>query len=186
MPTVALAQFEDLVAYGLCALVDGDPNLEVIADRIPPDELDAVLARTRPDVCVLNLGTLRTPARVRELAGAHSTRFIVLGNHPSGVECNQMLAFGAAGMLSKATEARDVLNAIHLASRGLSILPGNPAAHSETLTAREADVLEHLQAGRSNAEIAAALHVGTETVRTHARSVFRKLGVSNRRELRGR
>jgi LuxR family maltose regulon positive regulatory protein len=51
------------------------------------------------------------------------------------------------------------------------------------LTAREADVLEHLQAGRSNGEIAAALCVGIETVRTHARSVYRKLGVTTRRDL---
>jgi DNA-binding NarL/FixJ family response regulator len=184
--SVALARFEDLVAYGLRALVDGDPNLDVVADDISPEDLDAVLGRDRPDVCVLNLGSLPSPARVRELSGAHATRLVVLGNRPSSVECNQMLAFGASGMLSKATEARDVLNAIHLASRGLLILPGNPAAQSETLTRREADVLEHLQAGRSNAEIAAALHVGTETVRSHARSIFRKLGVRTRRELIGR
>ena len=52
------------------------------------------------------------------------------------------------------------------------------------LTAREAEVLELLRTGRSNAEIAAALHVSIETVRTHARHVYRKLGVGTRRELR--
>ena len=45
-------------------------------------------------------------------------------------------------------------------------------------------MLELLQGGRSNAEIAASLHVGVETVRTHARNIYRKLGVSSRRELR--
>ena len=54
------------------------------------------------------------------------------------------------------------------------------------LTPREADVLELLQSGRSNAEIAQALHVGIETVRTHARRIYRKLGVRTRRELRAR
>jgi DNA-binding CsgD family transcriptional regulator len=44
-------------------------------------------------------------------------------------------------------------------------------------------VLELLQQGRSNSEIAGILHVGKETVRTHARSIYRKLGVQNRREL---
>ena len=58
--------------------------------------------------------------------------------------------------------------------------PSGPAP----LTPREADVLELLQAGHSNAEIAGALHVGIETVRTHARHIYRKLGVSTRRELR--
>ena len=44
-------------------------------------------------------------------------------------------------------------------------------------------MLELLQLGRSNAEIAMALSVGIETVRTHARSIYRKLGVRTRREL---
>jgi DNA-binding NarL/FixJ family response regulator len=51
------------------------------------------------------------------------------------------------------------------------------AGGPELLTPREAEVLELLQSGRSNAEIADALHVGIETVRTHARRVYRKLGV---------
>jgi DNA-binding NarL/FixJ family response regulator len=57
--------------------------------------------------------------------------------------------------------------------------PGGP----EPLTSREADVLALLQEGRSNAEIALALQVGVETVRTHARNIYRKLGVRTRREL---
>jgi hypothetical protein len=51
------------------------------------------------------------------------------------------------------------------------------------LTRREAEVLPLLQLGRSNAQIALALQVGIETVRTHARNIYRKLGVSSRREL---
>ena len=53
----------------------------------------------------------------------------------------------------------------------------------DPLTAREADVLELLRLGRSNAEIAAELHVSVETVRTHVRRIYRKLGVRTRREL---
>ncbi len=102
-----------------------------------------------------------------------------------------MLAFGATACLAKGTEGRDVLNAIHLASRGLHVMP--PASADtlapegpDILTPREADVLELLQTGRSNAEIANTLHVGVETVRTHARRIYRKLGVATRRELRPR
>jgi DNA-binding NarL/FixJ family response regulator len=51
------------------------------------------------------------------------------------------------------------------------------------LTARESDVLELLQDGQTNSAIAAALDIGIETVRTHARSIYRKLGVPSRREL---
>jgi DNA-binding CsgD family transcriptional regulator len=52
------------------------------------------------------------------------------------------------------------------------------------LTPREAEVLDLLRSGRSNAEIAQTLHVSIETVRTHARRIYRKLGVKTRRELR--
>jgi DNA-binding NarL/FixJ family response regulator len=97
-----------------------------------------------------------------------------------------MLSFGATACLAKSTEARDVVHAIHLASRGLHVLPpaGADAGRPDLLTEREAEVLELLQSGRSNAENAAALHVSVETVRTHARRIYRKLGVRTRRDLR--
>jgi DNA-binding NarL/FixJ family response regulator len=102
-----------------------------------------------------------------------------------------MLSFGATACLAKSTESRDVLHAIHLASRGLHVLPpvepsGPPALGPEVLTPREAEVMELLRAGRSNAEIARDLHVSIETVRTHARRIYRKLGIKTRRELRAR
>jgi DNA-binding NarL/FixJ family response regulator len=53
----------------------------------------------------------------------------------------------------------------------------------DLLTPREADVLELLQEGQTNAQIAHALSIGVETVRTHARNIYRKLGVSSRRDL---
>ncbi len=62
--------------------------------------------------------------------------------------------------------------------------PSEPSG-PELLTPREAEVLEKLRAGASNAQIARELHVGIETVRTHARAIFRKVGVRSRRELRG-
>jgi DNA-binding CsgD family transcriptional regulator len=79
-----------------------------------------------------------------------------------------------------------VLNAIHLASRGLQLTPRQGRGvlpGSGLLTAREADVLAGLQQRRSNAQIAAELHVSIETIRTHVRHIYRKLGVSSRREL---
>jgi len=92
--------------------------------------------------------------------------------------------------MSKETQARHILSAIHLASRGLHVVPKTAREFGleeppgpELLTQREADVLKLLQQSLSNSEIAGVLHVGKETVRTHARSIYRKLGVQNRREL---
>jgi DNA-binding NarL/FixJ family response regulator len=188
--TIVVGRFEDLVGRGLRSLITEDDNIELLAFDVELDTVDAALAEHQPKVAILNFGSLRTPVEVHRLHAAHpETRLLVLANRPTPSECNQMLAFGATACLSKETQARDILNAIHLASRGLHVLPRTVADFTaepmgpELLTPREADVLEHLQAGRSNAEIALALSVSVETVRTHRRNIYRKLGVRTRREL---
>ena len=190
MPTVALAHFEDLIARGLRALIEEDESLELIGYDLDEPALRAALAGRAPDVTLLNFGSLRTPYDVHELHTSFpATRFIVLASRPTPSEANQMISFGATACLGKETQGRDVLSAIHLASRGLHVLPKArvtnlyEAAGPESLTSREADVLSLLQQGHSNAEIALALSVGIETVRTHVRNVLRKTGVDSRREL---
>jgi DNA-binding NarL/FixJ family response regulator len=173
-------------------LVEEDDHLDLVAAGIPHDDLRTVLGTYHPQVAILNFGSLRSPSELRDLHQEFpNTHLVVLANRPTPSECRQMLGFGATACLAKSTQARDVLHAIHLASRGLHVLP--PAGIEvqaqvgpELLTPREADVLDLLQSGRSNAEIAQALHVSVETVRTHARRVYRKLGVRTRRELRAR
>lgn len=188
--TVLLARFEDLISAGLRTLIGEDRNIRIVAVDVAGDELSAMIAEHEPRVALLNFGSLRAPAEVRRLSRAHpATRLVVLANHPTPGECAQLLALGATACLGKEVEARDVLTTIHLASRGLHVLPHATHATATTpllpdvLTPREADVLDQLQLGRSNGEIALALSVSVETVRTHARSVFRKLGVKGRREL---
>ena len=193
MPTVLGAKFEDLVAIGLRVLISDDPNLELLTDAVTMDGLETAIDRHRPDVVLLNYGTLGSPGRVLQLHRSHpDTRIVVLANRPTAAECNQMLSFGATACLSKDTEARDIVNAIHLASRGMHLLPRSAAAGgllgsgiqgAELLTPREAQVLELLQDGAPNAEIANELSIGIETVRTHARHIYRKLGIGSRREL---
>jgi DNA-binding NarL/FixJ family response regulator len=189
--TVVIARFDDLLARGLRELIDGDRNLEILAAEVEHRRIPVVLRAHDPDVAILDAGALAKLADVRELSGGHpGTRLVLLANDLSAAECAQLLAFGASACLSSNTQSRDVLNAIHLASRGLQVVPrtasgshGGPAAVGGMLTRREAEVLPLLQLGRSNAQIALALQVGIETVRTHARNIYRKLGVSSRREL---
>jgi DNA-binding NarL/FixJ family response regulator len=187
--SVALSRFEDIVGLGLRTLILSDDNLRLVVDDVTRGEVAGAIARFRPDVAVLNYGSLGAASELRDLhAQFPQTRLLVLANRPQPAESRQLLAFGATACLSKSTEARDVLHAIHLASRGLQVLPPStleaPAHGPDLLTAREAQVMELLQAGRSNAQIAHELHVSIETVRTHARRVYRKLGVATRRELR--
>jgi DNA-binding NarL/FixJ family response regulator len=189
---VALADFEDIIARGLRSLIEEDPNLSLVADRLPHPGLARALAIHEPDVAILNFGSLSSAAELRDLhRECPEIRLVILANRPTTAECRQLIAFGATACLGKSTQARDVLHAIHLAWRGLHVLP--PATVEiaepvgpELLTAREGDVLELLQSGRSNAEIAQALHVSIETVRTHTRRIYRKLGVRTRRELHAR
>ena len=191
--TLVASKFEDLVNVGLKQLISEDPNLTLAASEVPPDRVEDAIRKHEPTVALLNFGSLRTPAQVFELHQAFpQTRIVVLANRPTAAECNQMLSFGATACLSKETEARDIIHSIHLASRGMHVLPRSAAAGgtnglslegSDLLTPREADVLELLQEGATNAQTAQRLSIGIETVRTHARNIYRKLGISSRRDL---
>jgi NarL family two-component system response regulator LiaR len=192
--TVIAATFEDLVAIGLRQIVSEDENLELVAEGVPLDELEQAIKQHEPAVVLLNFGSLPSSAYVYQLhQQAPDTRIVVLANRPSAAECNQLLSFGATACVSKETQGRDIINALHLASRGMHVMPRSAAAagpadrldipEPDLLTAREADVLELLQQGCTNAQIANELTIGVETVRTHARNIYRKLGISTRRDL---
>jgi DNA-binding NarL/FixJ family response regulator len=193
MATVVAGKFEDLVAIGLSVLIEDDPSLDLVARDLTLRDIEPVAAKHSPAVVLLDIGALGGPHDLVALRQhLPDARIIVLAHRPTAAECTQLLSFGATGCLSKETEARDIISAIHLASRGMHVLPRSAAAgggverlgsEGSELTAREGEVLELLQDGRTNSEIAEVLSIGVETVRTHARSIYRKLGVPSRREL---
>src|ERR1700681_3569834 len=188
--TVLIARFDDLLARGLRELIESDPSLAIVPSDGERERIPVVLRGHRPDVAILDVGALGKLGEVRELSARHpATRLVLIADEPSTAECAQLLSFGASACLDRGTQSRDVLNAIHLASRGLQVIPRATSGHGagsgaggRLLTRREAEVLPLLQQGRSNAQIALVLQVGVETVRTHARNIYRKLGVSSRRE----
>jgi DNA-binding NarL/FixJ family response regulator len=197
--TVVLAHFDDLFAGGLRELIERDQSLELVAVDVEHRRIGVVLRAHRPDVAILDLGALAKPVEVRELSARHpATHLVLIGHAPAPIESAQLLAFGASACLGRETQSRDVINAIHLASRGLRVTPHAPVTGADAgglgsasaktaagglLSRREAEVLPLLQRGDSNAQIALALGVSVETIRTHARNIYRKLGVASRREL---
>lgn len=194
--TIVSARFEDLVSIGLQKLINEDTNLQLLHCDCELKDLELVVEREQPAVVLLNFGSLPNAAWVYQLHQSRpETRIVVLANRPTPAEANQILSFGATACISKETQGRDIINAIHLASRGMRVLPRQTAGpadpldryeqlpEADILTAREANVLQLLQDGMSNAEIAHTLSIGIETVRTHARNIYRKLGVSTRRDL---
>jgi DNA-binding NarL/FixJ family response regulator len=188
MVTLVLGRFPDLLAAGLRAVLAQEERLEVLRADVPISGLQASLTELEPDLAILDLAELRTPIQVHELHEVQpETRLVLLAERATSAECNQLLAFGATAVIPKDVPRHDLLTSLSLAARGMHVMPGSgtlePASGPDLLTPREADVLELLQQGRSNAEIALELVVGVETVRTHARSIYRKLGVSSRRDL---
>jgi DNA-binding NarL/FixJ family response regulator len=189
--TVVVSRFDDLLQGGLRELLGRDDGIETLAEGVEQRRMSVVLSGHRPDVAVLDAQGLDRLSEVRELSRRHpQTKLVLLTDAPSTADCAQVLAFGASACLDTATQSRDVLSAIHLASRGMRLTPDAPSgAHDRysepagLLTAKEAAVLPLLRGGDSNAQIALSLQIGVETVRTHTRNIYKKLGVSSRREL---
>ncbi len=189
--TVLLERFEDLLDRGLRQVIDSDASLEILARDVEHARLGVTLRAHRPRVAILDVDALANLSEVRAFGEAFpGTSLVLLVSRATTAECVQALAFGASAFLGRDTQARDVLSAIHLASRGLQLIPraardgaALPAAGPRLLTRREAEVLPMLQQDDSNAQIAAALGIGVQTVRTHVQNIYRKLGVSSRRQL---
>jgi DNA-binding NarL/FixJ family response regulator len=186
--TVAITRFEDLLALGLQTALEADPSISVVARDVTSERIGSMLRAHTPRVLVLDVGALRDYAQIRELTLEHpGTHLVLLGHRLSSVESAQLLAFGASVCLTTDIQIRDLRHAIHLASRGLQLqlLPASPETQTSEplLTPREGDVLAQLRQNKSNAQTALALGIGVETVRSHARQIYRKLGVSSRRTL---
>src|SRR6478672_784045 len=106
--TVAVGRFDDLVTRGLRALVEEDPSLRLVGAGLGRSELRTLLRSRRPKVAILDVATLASPAEVRELCESFpATRMVLLADRLSSTECAQLLAFGAAACLSRATQSRD-------------------------------------------------------------------------------
>ena len=187
---VLLGQFDDLIAHGMRAILAADDLVELLATDIPMNALEGMVAEIEPDVVVVDRRRLSSPVQVNDLVKAQpETAFVVVIGSASAEEASQLIAFGATGVIAKDIDAEDLRTAVRMASRGMRVMPGfrggleQERAFPDILTPREAEVLELLQRGRSNAEVANELSLGIETVRTHVRNILRKLGVSSRKEL---
>ena len=203
MIRVLVADDQALVRGGLRKLIDGDPELTVVAEA--GDGLLAVDAAraSKPDVAVLDI-------RMPHLDGIEATRRIVaaLGDRVRVLMLTtfglddyvfEALRAGASGFMLKDAPPEELLDAIRVVAGGSALLapavtqaviaefarrlPSAAADESPRLaelTSREREVLILLTRGRSNAEIAADLVVSEATVKTHVAHVLMKLGVRDR------
>lgn len=188
-----------LMRDGIAAALEVDPEIEVVglaADGTEAFELTRELA---PDVVVLDLrmserGGMETLELCSEHAPATKVLILTANENPSNLEA--ALAAGAAGFLTKETDAGELREAVIAVHRGETVLaptlaariaagdPRPPAAeHLPELTARERRILRLLSRGMTDKEIAAEMFVGVRTVQYDLSSVRRKTGLSSRSEL---
>ncbi|MEU6401519.1 response regulator transcription factor [Streptomyces sp. NPDC046985] len=191
-----------LVRLGLADLLDGDEDVEVVAQAA--DGLHAVELATahRVDVALVDVRMPRmdgiaATARLRALP--HPPKIITLTTFDLDEYVYDALAAGADGFLLKDTDPAEILRAVHLVAAGSAML--HPAAarrlidryHRTTrphaadaqsriasLTPREQDVLALLAQGDTNADVAQRLGMRESTVKSHVSRILTTLEVTNR------
>ncbi|MDH3495015.1 MAG: response regulator transcription factor [Acidobacteriota bacterium] len=180
---------QPLIRLGLMTATVRDDDIEVIGQASTGDEGLAMFQEQKPDVTLLSL---RLPdmcaaddlGRFFEIEPA--AKIIVRAEGAGDAEIQASLESGAVGFLSGNVSTDELVTGIKKVHGGTlyvekSISETLDAAQpNEKLTASETDVLHKLVGGMSNAEIAFALDISENTVKTHVRHIFEKMGVSDR------
>ena len=189
--TVVLVDDHRVVTRSLKAYLESFPDLRVVGTAASGEELLEQVASWRPQVIVQDLllpggiDGIETTRRV--LKQQPSVRVVALTASTDEARMMAVLRAGATGYIRKDAEPETLLAAIRAVARGKTYVdPGlmrqvaEAGPPPEELTAREREVLRHLALGQSNKEVAAALAISEETVKTHVAHLLGKLQVENR------
>jgi DNA-binding NarL/FixJ family response regulator len=172
-------------------ILAGDMHVRVLAREVDDDALEFVLARHSPAVAIVDESFKL--ALLERLTHRHpATSVAVFAYSPTPPHGLQYLACGLS-CLAQGASAASVRDAVHAIAEGNRLFIAADGHHVErrppdaapSLTARETEVLRHLSKDARYAEIAQALRISPETVRSHAASIRRKLNAGSRRELIG-
>jgi len=199
---------QGLVRAGVRVLLQTASDIEVVGEAADGHEAVRLAERLRPDVVLMDIRMPRVDgieATRRILTSVPQANILMLTTFAEDDDVYGALAAGAVGFLVKDGQPEDMIDAVRRAARGEPLLAptvlarvverarrshdadrataAQPAPDTETLarlTPRERDVLTLIGAGLSNADIAARLHLGITTVKTHIVALLDKLGVRNR------
>ena len=189
--SIVLVDDHRVVARSLKAYLESFPDLKVVGIAASGEELLKHLQEWQPQVVLQDLlmpggmDGIETTRRILECLP--SVKVVALTASVEEARMMGVLRAGAAGYVRKDAEPEILLAAVRAVARGKTyidpsvsgeILRAGPS--HEDLTPREVEVLRQLALDRSNKEIADALSIGEETVKTHAGHVFAKLQVENR------
>ena len=192
-PRIRLLIVDDHPTFrvGLVQLINSQPDMTVIGETADGREAVELYQRLRPDAVLMDL-------RLPGLSGVEATlairkdhpqaRVIVLTTYDWDEDIYRAVQSGAESYLLKDMSTDEITGAIRAARLGQQQLPGVVAnrlaerLQRRNLTSRELDVLQLLVRGRSNKELASALRISEDTVKSHLKTLFEKLGVRDRTE----
>lgn len=178
-----------VVRSGLAASLGLEDDLAVVAEAGDANEALVQFAAQTPDVVImdLQLGTSSGLDATARLCKEHPTaRVLIFSSFARDEDVYRAIRAGALGYLQKAAPREELLQAVRTVAQGKRFLPPDIAQRlAERLgrpepSARELEVLALIAKGRSNKEIAAALGVSDETVKTHVSNVMQKLQAQDR------
>jgi DNA-binding NarL/FixJ family response regulator len=191
---VVLVDDHRVVRHGLHSFLEAFGDIAIVGMASSGEEVLEQLEAWLPDVIVMDLlmpggiDGIEATRRVRTMAP--HTQVVVLTAHTDDARVVAALRAGAIGYVRKDADPEVLLQAVRAAARGQSVLDPTVAGavlHEliqgstvNDLTEREKDVLRELAHGRTNKEIAARLHVGEETVKTHVGNILAKLQLAHR------
>jgi len=189
--TIALVDDHKVVARSLREYLESFPEFKVVGIASSGEELLQHLDEWRADIILLDLlmpggiDGIETTRRI--LDRLPSAKVVALTASIDEARMMGVLRAGASGYVRKDAEPETLLAAVRAVARGKSYI--DPAAArpvlqsalpADDLTPREIEVLRRLALGLSNKGIAAALHIGEETVKSHVTKLLAKLQVENR------
>jgi two-component system, NarL family, response regulator LiaR len=188
-----IADDHPIVRQGVRFLLEQHRDLEVVGEAGEGAVAVRLAEELKPDVILLDLVMPGQDGveTIRELRRrARGVRILVLTSYHGDELIYRAIRAGALSYLLKDVEAGELVRAVRAAARGESVLHPRVAARvlsglrgdelTEGLTRRELEVLTRLARGDTNREIAAALHISEETVKTHVSNLLAKLQVESR------
>jgi NarL family two-component system response regulator LiaR len=189
--TIVLVDDHQVVTHSLKSYLESFPDLKVVGIAASGEEVLARLDEWRPHVVLQDLlmpGGIDGIETTRRIIERHpEARVVALTASMDEARMMGVLRAGAAGYVRKDADPETLLAAVRAVARGRTYIDPaisrqmlQAAGSAEVLTARETEVLRRVALGLSNKDIAAALAVGEETVKTHVTHVLAKLQVENR------
>lgn len=194
---ILLVDDHTAIRQALRMMLESEADMVVVGEAGDGAEGVAVATKLEPDVTIVDLampgmGGLAAIPALRK--AAPRTAILVFTMHESAAYVHEAMRTGARGYLLKSAHKEELLSAIRALRAGggylqpritgtvLRRLVGDARVAGEAglLTAREIQILESVADGKSNKEIAAAMSIAEDTVKTHLRRLFEKLGAADR------